>query len=137
MIGSLELRTAHYLLALGAEDLELGDPSASGVASRWRAVVALVGDSTRVLARGHLGEREIPALGEKLSELLRGGRTAVSFSSEDGMVHLAFERRSPDELGMAVRLVSDPARGAYSSAETRVARAGVEDFAHAAAKFPY
>lgn len=133
MIGTIELRCAHYVLAIGAEDLELGPDGANA----WRALFALLSDGTRVLARGVLAEREIAELGERIDDLLRGERAAVSYQTADGTFYFALERRRGDELGLSVRLVSDHARGAYSCAETRVSRARVADFAREARDFPY
>lgn len=133
MIGTIELRCAHYVLAIGAEDLVLGDDGTHA----WRVLVALLSDGTRVLARGQLGEKELAGLGAGVSELLRGERAAVSFLSEDGTLYLALERRRGAELGLGVRLVTDHARGAYSCAETRVSKASAADFAREAHDFPY
>ncbi|UJR84781.1 hypothetical protein [Sandaracinus amylolyticus] len=133
MIGAIELRCAHYLLAVGAEDLELHDDGTS----TWRALFALLADGTRVIVRGSLGEREIAELGTRIDELLRGERAAVSFLTGDGTLYVALERRKGDELGLFVRLVSDASRGAYSCAETRASRARVAQLARDALGFPY
>lgn len=133
MIGTIELRCAHYVLAIGAEDLLLADDGANA----WKVLVALLSDGTRVLARGVLGEKELAGLGAQISELLRGERAGVSFLSADQTLYFALERRRGDELGLSVRLVSDPDRGGYSCAESRVSRARAADFAREADDFPY
>jgi len=133
MIGTIELRCAHYVLAIGAEDLELADDGTNA----WKALFALLSDGTRVLARGVLGEKELAELGERVEGLLRGERTSVAFQSADGTFYFALERRRGSELGLDVRLVSDHARGAYSCAESRVSRARIADFARETRSFPY
>lgn len=133
MIGTIELRCTHYVLAIGAEDLELADDGTNA----WKALFALLSDGTRVLARGRLGEKEMAELGQRVDELLRGERAAVSYLTTDATFYFALERRRGDELGLSVRLVSDPVRGAYSCAETRVSKARVADFAREARDFPY
>ena len=133
MIGAIELRCAHCVLAIGAEDLVLADEGGSS----WKALFALLTDGSRVLARGTLGEREMAELGQRIDELLRGERAAVSFLTEDGTFYFALERRRGDELGLSVRLVFDRERGAYSCAETVVPKTRVADFAREALDFPY
>ncbi|MDQ3038008.1 MAG: hypothetical protein M3Y87_36775 [Myxococcota bacterium] len=133
MIGSIVLRGAGVVLAMGAEDLEVRE----GSPSRWSVKVGIAGDGLRIHAQGVLREDELPSLARDIDALVAGMRTAASLATEDGTLYLTIDRRGSDEAGVSIRLLRDRTTRAYSVVETRATRADIEDFARRAAKFPY
>lgn len=131
MIGSIVLRGNGMVLAIGAEDLEVGTPS------RWRVKIVLAGEGMRVETPGTLLEDELPALGRDIEALMVGDRTAAKLASHDGTLFVSIERRSEAEARIAIRILRDRATGLYSVVETLAARRDVEELAQRARKFPY
>jgi hypothetical protein len=132
VIGTIVLRCLHYAVSIGAEDVVMGDGP-----STWIATLVLLGDGMRVECSGKLREDELPGLAAQLEDLLGGKRTSASLASADGTLYVSFERRSDNELAVALRLLRDPARGVIAVTETLAGRAAVEDFAARAKRFPY
>lgn len=133
MIGSLVVRCAHFVVAIGAEDLEVRE----GAPSRWSIAIALAGDGMRIRQLATLDDRELPALARELEALQEGRRSAAHLVSKDGTLRLTFARGPEKDFIVAVWIRRDAATGLYSTAESHVSPSALDDVARRASRFPY
>lgn len=132
MIGATAIRSAHFVFAVAAQDVELRE----GL-SRFRTRLVLACEGCRIEASGVLGDQEFPGLARELRDLLSGARTAASLVAEDGSFRLFVERRAHDELAVCVWLRRDPVSGLYSATESVTSSDEVAAVADSARAFPY
>ena len=133
MIGSLTLRSVHYVLVIGAKDVEVV-PDAP---ARWTVSLMFAGDGLRLDSMGVVGEDEMRAFADELDALSGGRRTKAQLATADGSLSVALERRGPIEVSVAIRLLRDRATGLYSAAETITLRSHVDEVAAQARRFPH
>jgi len=133
LVGSLTLRSVHYVLVIGANDVEVRP----GQPALWSVSLMFAGDGLRLDSDGQVGEDEMHAFADQIDDLAKGQRSQAQLCTADGSLYIALERRGPRELHGVIRTRRDPDTGLYSTAETIVLNGQLAGLSRGARRFPH